>query len=130
MTIRFHLDEHIHSGVLAGIRAHGIDVTSTDEAGLDGADDSQHIAFALAMPAIPLKKCSAKSSFCDIRLMLQPAAVPGANSMHQCAFFRRDGLHAAFFHADEHFVEAAFFFFFDFAQPQFFFVAALLQPTF
>jgi predicted nuclease of predicted toxin-antitoxin system len=46
--IRFHLDEHIDRGVADGLRRRGIDVTTTAEAGLLGADDADHIAFALA----------------------------------------------------------------------------------
>ncbi|MEX2120593.1 MAG: DUF5615 family PIN-like protein [Pirellulales bacterium] len=48
MMIRFHLDEHIHSGVAAGLRAHGIDVTTAADAGLLRADDPQHMSFALS----------------------------------------------------------------------------------
>jgi hypothetical protein len=29
MTIRFHLDEHIHPGIAIGLRARGLDVTTT-----------------------------------------------------------------------------------------------------
>jgi predicted nuclease of predicted toxin-antitoxin system len=46
--IRFHLDEHISPAIAAGLRQRGIDVTTTIEAGLAGADDSAHIAFAMA----------------------------------------------------------------------------------
>jgi predicted nuclease of predicted toxin-antitoxin system len=46
-TIRFHLDEHIPSGVVAGLRRRGIDVSTTAEAGLLNATDAQHIAYAL-----------------------------------------------------------------------------------
>ena len=47
-TIRFHLDEHGNSAVADGLRRLGIDVTTTSDAGLLGADDTDHIAFALA----------------------------------------------------------------------------------
>jgi predicted nuclease of predicted toxin-antitoxin system len=47
-TLRFHLDEHVPSAVAAGLRRLGIDVTTTSDAGLLGADDPAHIAFALA----------------------------------------------------------------------------------
>ena len=43
MTIRFHLDEHIHPGIAIGLRAHGIDVTTTMDAGLSGAEDPKHM---------------------------------------------------------------------------------------
>jgi predicted nuclease of predicted toxin-antitoxin system len=45
--LSFHLDEHIHPAIAAGLRRRGIDVTTTIEAGLSGADDEQHVAFAL-----------------------------------------------------------------------------------
>ena len=37
----------------AGLRRWGIDVTTTREVGLQGADDSDHIAFALARRSGP-----------------------------------------------------------------------------
>ena len=46
--IKFHLDEHVHPGVANGLRQRQIDVTTTPEAGLLGAEDPAHIAFALA----------------------------------------------------------------------------------
>lgn len=45
--IRLHLDEHIHIGVLRGLRLRGINVTSTSDAGLLGAPDEEHIQFAM-----------------------------------------------------------------------------------
>jgi hypothetical protein len=45
--IRFHLDEHVSPGIAEGLRRRGIDVTTTANAGLTGADDVDHIAFAL-----------------------------------------------------------------------------------
>ncbi len=47
-TIRYHLDEHIDFAVAQGLRRRGIDVTTTADAGLLGADDADHIAFAVA----------------------------------------------------------------------------------
>ena len=47
-TIRFHLDEHVDAAIAAGLRRHGINVTTTAEVGLRGADDMDHIAFGLA----------------------------------------------------------------------------------
>jgi predicted nuclease of predicted toxin-antitoxin system len=44
--IRFHLDEHVPSAVAIGLRRRGIDVTTTSDAGLAGAGDQQHVAFA------------------------------------------------------------------------------------
>jgi len=46
--IRFHLDEHVSPAVAAGLRQRGIDATTTADAGLLGADDDAHLAFALA----------------------------------------------------------------------------------
>ena len=45
-AIRFHLDEHVDPAVADGMRRRGIDVTTTAEAGLLGAADTAHIAFA------------------------------------------------------------------------------------
>ena len=47
-TIRFHLDEHCDPAIAAGLRRHGIDVTTTSGAGLHHAPDEEHVAFALA----------------------------------------------------------------------------------
>jgi predicted nuclease of predicted toxin-antitoxin system len=46
-TIRFHLDEHCDPAIAAGLRRHGIDVTTTPEAGLVGATDEEQVAYAL-----------------------------------------------------------------------------------
>ncbi len=51
-TIRFHLDEHVSNAVAEGLRRRGIDVTTTADAGLLGADDFQHLAFALAQDRV------------------------------------------------------------------------------
>ena len=45
--LRFHLDEHIDTAVAEGLRHRVIDVTTSVEAGLRGAPDEDHIAFAL-----------------------------------------------------------------------------------
>jgi predicted nuclease of predicted toxin-antitoxin system len=47
-TIRFHLDEHVAHAVAEGLRHRGADVTTTTDAGLLGADDSQQLAFVQA----------------------------------------------------------------------------------
>lgn len=44
--VRFHLDEHVALAVAAALRKHGIDVTTTQEAGLIGADDSTQLEYA------------------------------------------------------------------------------------
>ena len=46
-TIRFHLDEHVSHAVADGLRRLGIDVTTTTDAGLLGADDTDQIAYGL-----------------------------------------------------------------------------------
>ena len=45
--LRFHLDEHVSLAVATGLRLRGIDVTTAHEAGLIGASDDEHLAFAL-----------------------------------------------------------------------------------
>ena len=45
-TLRFHLDEHISQAVAEGLRQHGIEVTTTAEAGLKAISDRQQFAFA------------------------------------------------------------------------------------
>jgi predicted nuclease of predicted toxin-antitoxin system len=47
-TIRFHLNEHVAHAVADGLRRLGVDVTTTTDAGLIGATDAQHLAFASA----------------------------------------------------------------------------------
>lgn len=44
--LRFHLDEHVPHAVALGLRARQIDVTTTADAELLGADDRAHIEFA------------------------------------------------------------------------------------
>jgi predicted nuclease of predicted toxin-antitoxin system len=46
-SVRFHLDEHVSPAGAEGLRRRGIDVTLTHEVGLSGADDPEHIEFAL-----------------------------------------------------------------------------------
>ena len=48
MPVRFHLDEHISTGLAAALRHRGIDVTTTADAGLVGAADRDHLAFGAA----------------------------------------------------------------------------------
>jgi hypothetical protein len=43
---RFHLDEHVSPAVAEGLRRRGIDVTTTVDAGLSGAQDADHLRFA------------------------------------------------------------------------------------
>jgi hypothetical protein len=51
-TIRFHLDENCDPRIAAGLRLHGIDVTTTAEAGLLKAPDEEHLAYAVAQSRI------------------------------------------------------------------------------
>jgi predicted nuclease of predicted toxin-antitoxin system len=46
-VLRFHLDEQVPHAVAHGLRRRQIDVTTTTDAGLLGAADEEHIAFAL-----------------------------------------------------------------------------------
>ena len=48
MAIRFHLDEHLSPVIAEALRKRGIDVTTSDAAGLLGATDQEQIAFATA----------------------------------------------------------------------------------
>ena len=47
-TIKSHLDEHCDPAIATGLRLHGVDVTTTPEAGLRSALDEEHVAFGLA----------------------------------------------------------------------------------
>ena len=44
--IRFHLDEHVDPAIATALRRAGIDVTTTNEAGLRTQDDAAHLRFA------------------------------------------------------------------------------------
>jgi len=44
--IRFHLDEHVDPAIANALRRAGIDVTTTNEAGLRTQDDQAHLRFA------------------------------------------------------------------------------------
>ena len=47
-TIRFHLDENCDPRIAAGLALHGVDVTTTPEAGLLHASDEAQLAYAVA----------------------------------------------------------------------------------
>lgn len=47
-TIKFHLDESVSNAIALGLRRRGINVTTTSEMDLIGANDKQQIAFALS----------------------------------------------------------------------------------
>lgn len=44
--IRFHLDEHVDPGIATALRRAGIDVTTTNEAGLRTQNDEAHLRYA------------------------------------------------------------------------------------
>lgn len=44
--IRFHLNEHVDPAIATALRRAGIDVTTTNEAGLRTKDDQTHLRFA------------------------------------------------------------------------------------
>ena len=46
--IRFHLDEHIDPDIAAALRRHGVDVTTTVDAGLRTTDDDAQFAYIQA----------------------------------------------------------------------------------
>ena len=46
MSIRFHLDEHISDSIAAGLRRRGVNVTTSADAGLAGANDTTQLEFA------------------------------------------------------------------------------------
>jgi uncharacterized protein with PIN domain len=47
-TIRFHLDENCDPRIAAGLRLHGVDVTTTPEAGLLHVSDQEQLTYAVA----------------------------------------------------------------------------------
>lgn len=53
-TIRFHLDEHVSNVIATGLRRRGVDVTTSAEAGLLGADDAEQLAFAASQARVLL----------------------------------------------------------------------------
>jgi predicted nuclease of predicted toxin-antitoxin system len=47
-TIRFHLDEHVSHAIAHALRRRGVDVSTTTDAELLGAADSDQLAYALS----------------------------------------------------------------------------------
>jgi predicted nuclease of predicted toxin-antitoxin system len=45
--LRFHLDENVDDAIAVGLRSRGIDTTTTEVAGINGASDEEQLAFAL-----------------------------------------------------------------------------------
>ncbi len=48
MEIRYHLDENLNNAVANGLRLRGVDVTTSKDGELIGAEDEKQIAFALS----------------------------------------------------------------------------------
>lgn len=48
MAIRYHLDENVSGAVAIALRRRGVDVTTAADAALIGADDEEHLRFALS----------------------------------------------------------------------------------
>jgi len=44
--IKFYMDEHVPTAVVTGLRLRGVDVLTTQEAGMLGASDEEHLALA------------------------------------------------------------------------------------
>jgi len=61
-TIRFHLDEHCDPAIAAGLRLHGVDVTTTPEAHLLNAEDEEHIAYGMTTGRVGLYRCRTSTS--------------------------------------------------------------------
>ncbi len=51
-TIRFHLDENCDPRIAAGLRRHGVDITTTQEAGLLHRSDEEQLTFAMAQSRV------------------------------------------------------------------------------
>jgi predicted nuclease of predicted toxin-antitoxin system len=51
-TIRFHLDENCDPRIAVGLRLHGVDVTTTPDAGLFQASDAEQLAYAVAQARV------------------------------------------------------------------------------
>jgi predicted nuclease of predicted toxin-antitoxin system len=51
-TIRFHLDENCDPRIAAGLKLHGVDVTTTPEAGLLHASDETQLVYAVAQQRV------------------------------------------------------------------------------
>jgi uncharacterized protein with PIN domain len=45
--VRFHLDEHMDHAIAQALRQRGINVTTTNDAGLAGSDDDHQLAYCL-----------------------------------------------------------------------------------
>jgi hypothetical protein len=52
MTVRFHLDENCDPRISAGLPLHGLDVTTTPEAGLLHSSDEAQLAYAVAQARV------------------------------------------------------------------------------
>jgi hypothetical protein len=50
--VQFYLDQHIHGAVASGLRQHGINVLTVQEAGWCGLTDADQLAFATAQERV------------------------------------------------------------------------------
>ncbi len=67
MAIRFHLDEHVSPIVADLLRLHGIDVTTSQEAGLLGQPDEVQFSFAISQGRA-FVTCDARMTRREVRL--------------------------------------------------------------
>lgn len=44
--VKYYLDEHVHPAIAAGLRRRGVNVLTTQEAGMLGASDEEHLILA------------------------------------------------------------------------------------
>jgi uncharacterized protein with PIN domain len=56
VAVPFHLDEHIPTALADALRHRGIDVTTTADAGLVGAEDRDHLKFAVKAGRVMVTK--------------------------------------------------------------------------
>jgi len=52
MAIRFHLDENVSGAIATALHHRGVDATMAVDAGLMGADDHDHLRFALSQDRV------------------------------------------------------------------------------
>src|SRR4051812_47512095 len=50
--LRFHLDENMDYAIAVGLRARGIDTTTTEETGLGGASDERQLEFGVSQQRV------------------------------------------------------------------------------
>jgi hypothetical protein len=50
--LTFHLDEHVATAIATALRQHGIDVSTSADANLSGAEDEDHLRHALSQQRV------------------------------------------------------------------------------